>query len=82
LTVQSFSTHLIEPGSVLGLAAELFDTHTPGYCLGIRGYEFDAFGEELSPKAKENLNAALQFSLQLLETGEFEAAQTIETSGV
>ena len=74
LKIQSFSTHIIEPGSILGLAEELFGAETPGYCLGIRGYEFDAFGEHLSPQAEKNLTAALDFSLQLLATGEFEAA--------
>jgi hydrogenase maturation protease len=82
LMIQSFSTHVIEPGSVLGLAAELFEAEIPGYCLAIRGYEFDAFGERLSSKAEKNLTAALEFSLQLLETREFELATTIETSGV
>jgi len=82
LTVQSFSTHLIEPGSVLGLASELFRAKTPGFSLGIRGYEFDEFGERLSSKAETNLTAAVDFLLQLLETREFEAAVTLETSGV
>jgi hydrogenase maturation protease len=82
LSIQSFSTHLIEPGSVLGLAAELFRAKTAGFCLGIRGYEFDEFGEQLSSKAKTNLAAAVEFLLQLLKTREFGAAATVKTSGV
>ena len=82
--VESFSTHLIEPGSVLELAYELFGAKTPGYSLGIRGYEFDNFGEKLSPQAERNLNAAVEFTLELLNSGEFEAAvdreARIETS--
>jgi hydrogenase maturation protease len=79
LTVESFSSHVIEPGSVLGLAKEVFEADTPGYCLAIRGYEFDAFGETLSPKAEKNLDAALEFLFDLLETREFEAATQGET---
>jgi len=73
-TIQSFSTHIAEPGNVLGLAAELFAAETQGYCLGIRGYEFEAFGETLSSKAEGNLAAALDFTVHILETGNFEDA--------
>jgi hydrogenase maturation protease len=72
--IQSFSTHLVDPGSLLGLASELFETETPGYCLGIRGYEFNDFGERLSVKAESNLEAALDFTKKLLKSREFEAA--------
>lgn len=80
LAIQSFSTHVIEPGSVLGLAMELFEAETPGYSLGIRGYEFNEFGEWLSPNAEKNLAAAVEFSMQLLKTREFEAAVRSEAS--
>jgi len=79
LAIQSFSTHVIEPGSVLGLAMELFEAETPGYCLGIRGYEFNEFGERLSSTAEKNLTAAVEFSMQLLETRKFEAAVDSKT---
>ena len=68
------NTHLVEPGSVLGLAADLFGAGTQGFCLGIRGYEFDDFGEALSTRAEVNLDAALEFTLDLLKTRQFEAA--------
>jgi len=77
-TIQSFSTHIADPGSVLGLAAELFAAETQGYCLGIRGYDFDAFGETLSTKAERNLAAALDFAVHLLESGSFEDAVKLE----
>lgn len=57
----SFSTHSVEPQEVLGLASQLFDARTVGYVLAIRGYEFDEFGMELSEKAQNNLDAALDF---------------------
>jgi len=72
--VQAFSTHIVEPGNLLQLAKELFSAKTEGYCLAIRGYEFDDFGEDLSPGAKENLRAALRFAEDLLRSGDYEAA--------
>ena len=57
----SFSTHSVSPGAVLALAQDLFGATTRGYVLAIRGYEFDEFGERLSPKARANLDAAVRF---------------------
>ena len=65
----SFTTHVVAPSTVLGLAHNLFDATTKGYLLAIRGYEFDDFGEYLSAPAQENLNAAVRFlQSQLLAT--------------
>jgi hydrogenase maturation protease len=55
-------THHIEPAGVLALASGLFGAQTEGYVLGIRGYDFERFGEGLSQKAQVNLEAALEFS--------------------
>lgn len=69
----SFSSHSVAPQAVLGLAAELFGTVRPGYLLGIRGYEFNEFGEGLSERAQANLAAALEFIEPLLRTRTFSA---------
>ena len=53
-----FTTHHVEPATLLGLARDLFGATPDGYVLGIRGYEFNDFGERLSPKAQQNLAAA------------------------
>jgi hydrogenase maturation protease len=58
---QSFSSHSVEPGPLLHMAHSLFDGKTRGYILGIRGYEFNEFGERLSPRAQDNLRQALDF---------------------
>lgn len=58
---QSFSSHSVEPGPLLHMAQSLFDGKTRGYILGIRGYEFNEFGERLSPRAQDNLRQALDF---------------------
>ena len=67
----SFSSHSVDPENLLALAEELFSATTKGYALGIRGYEFNEFGEVLSPRAKENLSAALEYFLPVLHTGSF-----------
>ncbi|MDT8436274.1 MAG: hydrogenase maturation protease [Gemmatimonadota bacterium] len=54
----AFSTHALSPGSVLALAGELFDARPEAVLVGVRGYEFDGFGEGLSEGATANLAAA------------------------
>ena len=62
----SFSSHSCEPEAVLALARDLFKRKVPGFALGIRGYEFNAFGQKLSPKASRNLDQASAFILDVL----------------
>jgi len=67
----NFSTHSIEPKNVLGLAQELFGAKASGYVLGIRGYEFNEFGERISEKAQDNLDKACVFMEKTLREKEF-----------
>jgi hydrogenase maturation protease len=69
-----FSSHGCEPPAVLALARDLFDAHARAYILGIRGYEFDEFGEGLSSRAKDNLAAATEFLLDVLRRRSFDDA--------
>jgi len=64
-----FSTHSVEPESLLDLAQKMFGARSKAFTLGIRGYEFDDFGESISPRAEENLKAAVRFLLPLLRRG-------------
>lgn len=64
-----FSSHSLEPAALLALARDLFDSDSPGYTIGIRGYEFDDFGEQLTPQAEANLAAAVQFLIGILQQG-------------
>ena len=57
----SFSTHSVKPEGVLALAGALFGKAPSAYLLGIRGYEFNEFGEGLSKQAEENLDSAEMF---------------------
>ena len=72
----SFSTHSLSPEAVLALAHRCFAVRTRGYLLAIRGHAFDAFGEELSERARENLRTAVEFILPLLSSGDFESGVT------
>ena len=63
----SFSTHSVTPGAVLSLCRDLFDASPEAWVLGIRGYEFDRFGEGLSPGARVNLDRAVDFIRTSLE---------------
>jgi hydrogenase maturation protease len=56
-----FSTHSVEPAHIMALAESLFGSKAKGFILGIRGYEFDRFGEGLTDKAKANLKKAVDF---------------------
>lgn len=67
----SFSSHSVDPENLLAMAEELFQAEPVGYALGIRGYEFNEFGECLSPAAQENLAAALQYMLPVLKNKNF-----------
>jgi hydrogenase maturation protease len=62
----SFSTHSVEPEAVLALCEQLFAARPRAYVLGIRGYEFDEFGERLSEAARANLTAAVGFLARML----------------
>ncbi len=62
----SFSTHSIDPASLIALARETFGADVAAFVLGVRGYEFNEFGETLSKGAQENLQRALAFLLPLL----------------
>ncbi len=66
-----FSSHSATPEGVLTLTDELFHEQPDAYVLGIRGYEFNEFGEALSPQARANLGAALAFITPVLRARDF-----------
>ena len=63
---KGFTSHRMTPEALLFLARDLFQAKTRGYSLAMRGYEFDAFGERLSERARANLSAALTFIKEVL----------------
>jgi len=58
-----YTSHEGSPAQVLALGRELFGHEPQAWLLGIRGFEFDEFGEGLSRRAAENLEAAARFLL-------------------
>ncbi len=67
----SFTSHSVEPTALLALATQLFESRADGYILGIRGYEFNEFGERLSQRAAQNLAEALTYVRTALLAGRF-----------
>lgn len=56
----SFSTHSVSPAAVLALARDLFLAEPEAWIMGIRGYEFDEFCEQISVGARSNLDQAVE----------------------
>jgi len=76
----SFSSHSLDPENILAMTRELFGCCPQGYALGIRGYEYNEFGETLSPKAQQNLMLSLQSMLTVIKSRKFEQfAADLET---
>ncbi len=65
----AFSTHVVSPAGLMALAGEHLGARPRAFVLAMRGYEFDEFGECLSPGAADNLAAALAFLLPALAAG-------------
>ena len=55
-----YSTHAMEPASVLALSASLFSTLVPGFMLGLKGVAWD-LGKPLSEQGCMSLKAGLEF---------------------
>ena len=67
----SFSSHSVSPAGLLALARDLFGADTLGFVLGIRGREFEGFGEGLGEEAARNLQAAVRFIEPVLREAVF-----------
>lgn len=68
----SFSSHSAEPEQLVALAEKLFGAKTKCYILGIRGYEFNEFGQRLSKGAVANLEKAEEFITKAITGNNFE----------
>jgi len=66
----SFSSHAISAEALMAMAEELMSSRAEGFILGIRGYEFNEFGERISPEALKNLGNALVFMQRAVEDGD------------
>ena len=74
-----FSSHSVSPEDVLSLARQLFDAEPEAYVLGIRGYEFNEFGETLSDRARANLDRAVAYVADAVQSGTFAEVRSADT---
>lgn len=65
----SFTSHSVAPSQVLGMARDLFHSKVRAFALGIRGHEYNEFGERLSEQAQANLDAAVDYFLSKEKSG-------------
>ncbi len=71
----SFTSHSVSQPALLAMARDHFGAEVRGYALGIRGEDFDAFGERLSERARDHLNAAVPFLLSALRRQTFDPTE-------
>jgi hydrogenase maturation protease len=67
----AFSTHGVSPETILALSRDLFHQMPEAWLMGIRGYEFESFVEQLSWRAFANLMQAVDFIQSALQRGDF-----------
>lgn len=72
-----FSMHAVSSSFVIDLCQKIYGKVPEAWLLHIRGYEWD-FKEELTPKAKKNLQLAFQFLTKFLDEKRQEIMQSIE----
>lgn len=77
-----FSSHSLEPRALLALARQLFNAAPEAYILGIRGYAFNDFGENLSEKARANLAAAVAYVASAVRTKQFAEVRPEGADGI
>ena len=65
-----FTSHSLSPGRLLALARDLFGAEPEAWLMGIRGFDFDRFGEGLSAGARANLARAVTFARDALGEGD------------
>ena len=66
-TKGEFGSHTLDPRGLMQLCATLYQHQAEAWILGIRGYEFAEFKEQLSAPAEQNTTEALEFLLNTLE---------------
>ncbi|MFG0283113.1 MAG: hydrogenase maturation protease [Phycisphaerales bacterium JB039] len=72
----SFSTHAVAPEAIIALAEQALGWRGEAYLLGVRGVDFDGFGERLSPPARANLETAAAVLLDALRRSRLADATT------
>jgi hydrogenase maturation protease len=62
----TFTSHAVMPSGIAALAETLAGGKQECYLLGIRGYSFAMFKEEMTAEASHNLQQAMEFLVPIL----------------
>lgn len=65
-TEHGLGSHALSPEALLQLSDTVLDVRPQAFIMAIRGYQFDAFDEQLSAAATHNLNQAIDYFNQWL----------------
>ena len=77
----SFSSHSVKPEALLAIAEDMLGGKLQCYLLGIRGYDYNEFGEGLSERAQANLEAAVAFVRKMIEDQNFDECAKLYENG-
>lgn len=75
----AFTSHIVQPEVILAICKQCYDRVPEGWLLAIRGYEFELI-EELTDRARRNLEMALDHARHCLQAG-FVARAAAGTDG-
>jgi hydrogenase maturation protease len=64
----AFTTHHLDPGSVVALCRDVYQHLPRAYALAVRGYEFE-FAEGFSEGGRSNLDRAVGYLKQFIAAG-------------
>ncbi len=74
-----FTMHSVSPGFLLDLSQKIYNHNPQTYLIHIKGYEWE-FQQEMTPKAKKNLEKAINFIKQAIYKPELFHEATLKSS--
>jgi hydrogenase maturation protease len=74
----TFTSHTVSPDSILAICEDHFGARPEAYVMAIRGYEYE-FQEGLTPRAEENMNAAMTYLKSRIQQWKEQVMDTART---
>lgn len=76
-SAMTFTSHIVPPEVILAICQQCYGRVPRGWLLAIRGYEFELI-EELTERARHNLDEALEYARRCFQT-EFQPIKAAST---